>query len=310
MSCLVPTWHVLFLGEKLNLKPKHRRRRRRRRRRRLFVQTGPKILRLEDPLPRFEKEKKGTTVSAAPTSVGDFSQTPRGEHCVLPSGGKNTKKERNCVPTHKGFLSDACKILTGLPFFFPGIGSNSLVGGDCIPPGAPHRLRFKLVDSLLVIIANSFGDLLAQMGSYSHTPKVFTSVLPPVAKTFKITLDSFALSFFFLFLYVFLPVSPASRSLVAHQSLCIQGPREVKGVQAAVVWARFLADVSTLYIVKKLIRILNDMATGTDWRMLPPLPHPPWQSKSPALATTLIQTMGRVQTDQEATETWSPGLPL
>lgn len=76
-------------------------------------------------------------------------------------------------------------------------------------------------------------------------------------------------------------------------------------MQAAVVWARFLADVSTLYIVKKLIRILNDMATGTDWRMLPPLPHPPWQSKSPALATPLIQTMGRVQTDQEATENWT-----
>lgn len=134
MSCLVPTWHVLFLGEKLNLKPKHRRRRRRRRR--LFVQTDPKILRLEDPLPRFGKEKKGNnSFSGSNQCWRCFANTSGRKHCVLPSGGKNTKKERNCVPTHKGFLSDACKILTGLPFFFPGIGSNSLVGGDCIPPG-------------------------------------------------------------------------------------------------------------------------------------------------------------------------------
>lgn len=61
---------------------------------------------------------------------------------------------------------------------------------------------------------------MPRWGSYSHTPKVFTSVLPPVAKTFKITLDSFALSFFFLFLYVFftrlprLPVLSRASKLV------------------------------------------------------------------------------------------------
>lgn len=133
MSCLVPTWHVLFLGEKLNLKPKHRRRRRRRRR--LFVQTDPKILRLEDPLPRFGKEKKREQQFQRLQPVLAIFRKHLGENTVFYQVEvKNTKKERNCVPTHKGFLSDACKILTGLPFFFPGIGSNSLVGGDCIPP--------------------------------------------------------------------------------------------------------------------------------------------------------------------------------
>lgn len=303
MSCLVPTWHVLFLGEKLNLKPKHRRRRRRRRR--LFVQTDPKILPLEDPLPRFGKEKKGTTVSAAPTSVGDFSQTPRGEHCVLPSGGKNTKKERNCVPTHKGFLSDACKILTGLPFFFPGIGSNSLVGGDCIPPGAPHRLRFKLVDSLLVIIANSFGDLLAQMGSYSHTPKVFTSVLPPVAKTFKITLDSFALPFFVLFLYVFFTRLPRLPVLSRASKLVNPGTKGSKRGASSCCLGSVPGRCFHSVYSKKAYSYLKRHGNWYRLAHVTPLPHPPWQSKSPALATTLIQTMGRVQTDQEATENWT-----